>query len=32
MAEIFLLMIATTASAQEKLPNDRVRQGEGWRY
>jgi Transglycosylase SLT domain len=26
MAEIFLLMIATTASAQEKLPNDRVRQ------
>jgi hypothetical protein len=26
MAEIFLLMIATTASAQEKLSNDRVRQ------
>jgi Transglycosylase SLT domain len=26
IAEIFLLMIATTASAQEKLPNDRVRQ------
>jgi hypothetical protein len=26
IAEIFLLMIATTTSAQEKLPNDRVRQ------
>jgi transglycosylase-like protein with SLT domain len=26
MAEIFLLMIATMVSAQEKLPNDRVRQ------
>jgi transglycosylase-like protein with SLT domain len=26
VAEIFLLMIATTAVAQEKLPNDRVRQ------
>jgi Transglycosylase SLT domain len=26
IAEIFLLMIATTASAQEKVPNDRVRQ------
>lgn len=26
MAEIFLLMITTTAIAQEKLPNDRVRQ------
>jgi transglycosylase-like protein with SLT domain len=26
IAEIFLLMIATTASAQEKTPNDRVRQ------
>jgi hypothetical protein len=26
IAEIFLLMIATTASTQEKVPNDRVRQ------
>jgi hypothetical protein len=26
MAEIFLLMIVTMAGAQEKLPNDRVRQ------
>jgi hypothetical protein len=26
MAEIFLLVIATTAVAQEKMPNDRVRQ------
>jgi hypothetical protein len=26
IAEIFLLMIATTASAQEKVPSDRVRQ------